>query len=222
MVEFYYGTMHSGKTLDALRTAFSFESKGLEIICLSSALDTRSGNVYKDAQGFLKGKWKSRIGLWRETYAITPETKILQLIKDLEQKKVVDRNKLYAILIDEAQFLMPEQVEELFEIAHFWKVRVLCYGLLTTFKTTLFEGSKRLIELGAKMHEIPNITENGERATFNAKLINGEIVLEGEDIEVGDKQYVPMTFVDYYIAKRKEKKHGIDRKSKRSSRSTGE
>jgi len=194
-VYFYYGCMNSGKTIDACRAAYNYEEQGLNPLCLSPAIDNRAGElVLKD--GFLRGKWSSRIGLEKETYAIKDNTLIIDYMQDIERhyEKSFD-----VIIIDEAQFLTKEQVEELFIIAHKMRIPVICYGLLTTFKTTFFEGSKRLVELGAKLKEIKGVDSNGKKTIFNAKIVNDKIVKSGLDVEIGDAQYVPMSYLEFYI-----------------------
>jgi thymidine kinase len=92
------------------------------------------------------------------------------------------------IMVDEAQFLTEQQVEDLAKIVDTMEIPVLCYGLLTDFKTRLFTGSKRLIELGAKMRELIGITSTGKRAVINAMIDKDKIVREGETIQIGGNE----------------------------------
>ena len=75
---------------------------------------------------------------------------------------------------------------------------VICYGLLTNFKTELFEGSKRLVELAESLQEIKSICRCGRKATINARMSNGKIVLEGEEILIGgDECYEGLCYSCY-------------------------
>ena len=75
---------------------------------------------------------------------------------------------------------------------------VLCYGLLTNFKTELFEGSKRLIEIADSIMEIKSICKCGRKATVNARLVDGKIATSGEEISIGaDELYESMCYACY-------------------------
>jgi len=106
------------------------------------------------------------------------------------------------VMIDECQFLTALQVEQLKELSLY--VTVLCFGLLTNFKTELFEGSKRLVELADSIKEIKSICSCGRKATINARLNNGRVVTDGAEIAIGgDEAYESMC---YYCYKQKLKK----------------
>ena len=98
-----------------------------------------------------------------------------------------------AILVDEANFLTTQQVEWLAWICDVYDIPVLCYGLKTDFRGVLFEGSKRLIELADAIEEIPIICWCGKKARFNARVIDGQMVKDGEQIALGANDlYVPL------------------------------
>jgi thymidine kinase len=95
-----------------------------------------------------------------------------------------------AIICDEAQFLTAAQVEELKMLADEKNIQVLCYGLRTDFRSHLFEGSKRLFELASVVKNIPVICDCGNFAVINARIVNGEITVEGDQIDIGgDEKY---------------------------------
>ena len=60
----------------------------------------------------------------------------------------------HCILVDEVQFLEPKQIEQLRLMTYLWKVPIICYGLRTDFRTGLFPGSQRLMELADSIEEI--------------------------------------------------------------------
>ena len=91
-----------------------------------------------------------------------------------------------AIIVDEAQFLTPAQVDELYFLAKFYDVPVLCYGLRCDFRMEGFEGSTRLLQIADDIEELKTICQCGAKATQNLRLINGEPVFEGEQIEIDD------------------------------------
>ena len=100
------------------------------------------------------------------------------------------------IIVDEAQFLTKDQVNQLKQISQ--TIPVLCYGLLTNFKTELFEGSKRLVEIADSLSEIKSVCRCGRKATVNARIINGKIVTDGAEVLIGaDETYEGMCYNCY-------------------------
>lgn len=169
---FKYGVMGSSKTAQALITKYNYEEKGMKVLLVKPATDTRDGfDVVK-----------SRIGLQSEAFVLKKKDNLLKLF--------VEPMLFYynAIICDEAQFLTPKQVEQFKEIASAWNIPVLCYGLLTDFKTKLFPGSKRLVELADSMTEIKTVCECGAKATVSARLVNGKIVRDGEQVMIGGNE----------------------------------
>lgn len=196
-VYFKYACMGAGKTALACISAFNYEEQGLTPLCISSALDTRFGEAVDDGNGVKIGKWESRIeGLSRDVYLLPADVPVLPFVARVAR---VYKIKPQVIIIDEAQFLSESQVEDLFTISMYLDIPVLCYGLLTTFKTTLFEGSKRLIELGARLEPIKSVGTDGKKTVINAKFIDGKIVTEGDDIDIGgDEKYKALSLKDYW------------------------
>ena len=94
--------------------------------------------------------------------------------------------KCDVIIVDECQFLTEKQVDELGDVALFYDVPVLCFGLATDFTTKLFEGSKRLFEIAESITEIKSICRCGSKATVNARLDeNGRVLNKGEQFCLG-------------------------------------
>ena len=166
---FKYGAMGSSKTANLLITKFNYEEKGKKVLLLKPASDTRDG----------ADMVRSRIGLEAKAYIIQENRSILDdRYQEIEQADV--------ILIDEAQFLSEQQVDELHEIVLHYGIPVICYGLLTDFTSHLFPGSKRLIEISESLQEIKTICECGRKATCNARFnADGVALLTGEQVVMG-------------------------------------
>ncbi len=165
---FRYGAMNSGKTTALLQVAHNYEEKGMHPIIIKPLIDTKGNN-----------KVISRIGIEREVnYLIAPECNIevnLNLVG-------VD-----AIIVDEAQFLTKEQVEQLYRITKYYSIPVLCYGLRCDFQMQGFPGSTRLLEIADSLEELKTICSCGRKATQNLRLINGKPVFEGEQVEIDNQ-----------------------------------
>lgn len=99
------------------------------------------------------------------------------------------------ILVDEAQFFTSSQIDQLHDIALTLDIPVICYGLLTDFQTHLFEGSKRLIEVAESLQEIKTVCRCGRKTTVNARIVNGGVITNGEQIQLGaDESYESMCY----------------------------
>lgn len=187
---FYYGTMASSKTANALMKRFQYVSKGLEVLLIKPKIDNRSG----------ERTVSSRVGISAEAdLVIEPDKDMLYY-----WHKYLDDNEVpAAIIVDEAQFLTGKQVEDLKIIAEEVDIPVYCYGLRTDFKSKLFEGSKRLFELASRVIEIESICENcGKPAIINAKYSKGRLVTNGAQIDIGgDEKYKAICYTCYVTAK---------------------
>lgn len=176
---FRYGTMGSAKTALLLTTAYNFEERGMKYACLKPIIDTRDKiNVIK-----------SRIGIQRECSWIYHDTDLYQFAIELFEKE----NTVFDwFLIDEAQFLSPEQVDQLSRIVDDFGCNVVCYGLRTDFKSNLFEGSRRLFEIADTIDEIKSTCNCGNKTIVNARIdSNGDFVIEGAQVEIGgDDRYI--------------------------------
>ena len=176
---FRYGTMGSAKTALLLTTAYNFEERGMKYVCMKPIIDTRDkANVIK-----------SRIGIQREGSGIYHDTDLYQQAIEMFEKD----NVVYDwFLIDEAQFLSAEQVDQLSRIVDDFGCNVVCYGLRTDFKTNLFEGSRRLFEIADTIDEIKSTCNCGNKTIVNARIdSNGDFVVEGAQVEIGgDDRYI--------------------------------
>lgn len=176
---FRYGTMGSAKTALLLTTAYNFEERKMRYLCLKPVIDTRDK----------KNVIRSRIGIERECRWIYPESNLYEDIKQYfrETGAIVDW-----FLVDEAQFLTAEQVDQLSMVVDDFGSNVICYGLRTDFKTHLFEGSQRLFEIADTIDEIKSTCTCGHKTIVNARIDgNGDILTEGQQVEIGgDDRYI--------------------------------
>ncbi|MDE7427073.1 MAG: thymidine kinase [Muribaculaceae bacterium] len=176
---FRYGTMGSAKTALLLTTAYNFEERHINYVCMKPAVDTREGsNVIR-----------SRIGIERECTWIYPDTDLYHTIRNIFRSRgeLIDW-----FLVDEAQFLTARQVDQLSRVVDDYGSNVVCYGLRTDFKSHLFEGSRRLFEIADTIDEIKSTCNCGHKTIINARLdANGGIVDEGAQVMIGgDERYV--------------------------------
>ena len=176
-LRFYFGSMASAKSLRLLTTAYNFEEKGVQIMVLKPALDTRDG----------EGVIRSRAGLERKCIMVDKDVNLYKAIKAYKNVLASQLETLKWVIIDECQFLTEEQVDQLSDAVDFLDVNVMCFGLRTDFQSHLFPGSKRLFELADDIEEIKSTCECGERKTsINARFDeNGEIITEGSQVEIG-------------------------------------
>ena len=93
---------------------------------------------------------------------------------------------LACLLIDEAQFLTPEQVDDLLRIAVLDGIPVLAYGIRTDFRTQAFPGSRRLLEVAHSLEELKTICRCGRKALFNARLVGGRFVFDGDQVAIDE------------------------------------
>lgn len=174
---FKFGAMGCSKTAQALITKFNYEERDMKVMLMKPSVDNRDGATII----------RSRIGLTAEAIAIPEDTDIY----DLYKKEYSDCN---VVIVDECQFLTPEQVDQLGQIVIDFNIPVLCFGLSTDFTTHLFPGSKRLFEIAESITEIKSVCKCGAKATVNARLDDdGNIVFKGEQVVLGgNERYVAM------------------------------
>ena len=173
---FKYGAMNSSKSANALMVKFNYEEQGYNVALLKPSIDDRDG----------MDVIKSRIGLVQKCYVIDSSVNLLDWY-DLHREYQV-------MIVDEAQFLTPEQVEQLKDLA-VDEIPVLCFGLKTDFQTKMFPASKRLFELADSLSEIKSVCRCGRKAEVNARIHDGKIVKEGEQIFIGgNESYVGMCY----------------------------
>ena len=173
---FKYGAMGSSKTAQALITKYNYEENGMRVWLIKPSADDRDGAIIL----------RSRVGLEAPAEVISPEADIRKLFARQEKTDV--------IIVDECQFMTPEQIDQLREIVDAENVPVLCFGLRTDFRSTLFPGSRRLFEIADTITEIKTICDCGAKATTNARVgEDGYIVTEGAQLLLGgNDRYIAM------------------------------
>ena len=183
--------MSSGKSLQLLATAFNFEERRIPYVIFKSEIDTRDG----------EGIIHSRALGDKPCTSISPGLNLYELVRNVCQKdEMFFTPKVKWILVDEAQFLTPEQVDQLAAIADNLGINVMCFGLRTDFQTHLFPGSRRLFEVADDLIEIKSSCSCDTKTMFNARIDGeGNIVTEGAQVEVGgDERYVALCRKCYY------------------------
>ena len=181
---FRYGAMGSSKSANILMVRYNYEERGQYAILLKPRTDDRDG----------EHKIQSRIGLSAPAEYVDDFLKeISKLWNGKETEYLYHGKKVNAILVDEAQFLSPEEVDTLSDIVDFYEIPVLCYGLRTDFLNHLFPGSRRLMEIADVIEEVPTVCWCGKRAQCNTRYSNGKIVREGAQIMLGaNESYVAL------------------------------
>jgi len=161
---FKYGAMNSGKSTILLQTAHNYEERGMKVLVIKPAIDKKA-----------EDRVSSRLNIERKVdYLIDKDTSIIGLMQN--------HLDVTCILVDEAQFLEPFQVDELLRITTNYDINVVCYGLRTDFKTNGFPGSIRLLEVAHDLKEMETVCRCGNKAKFNARFIDGKIVTEGDQV----------------------------------------
>ena len=174
---FKYGAMGSSKTAQALITKFNYEERGMRVLLLKPATDTR------EAEGVIS----SRVGLSSPCVTVSESEDLFALFSSEKPRPDV-------VIADESQFFTARQVDELRAVVDEYNVPVLCFGLRTDFTTRLFSGSARLFEVADSIAEIKTICSCGAKATVNARLgASGRVVVHGEKIVIGgNEKYIAM------------------------------
>ena len=174
---FKYGAMNSGKSIEIIKVAHNYEEQNKPVMLLTSALDNRTE----------VGVIASRVGFEREATAIDNETNIFELIRAVDER-------LFCVLVDEAQFLKKHHVLELTQVVDELDIPVMAFGLKNDFTNHLFEGSEQLLIYADKIEEIKTICWFcHKKATMNLRLAEGQPVYHGEQIQIGgNESYLPV------------------------------
>lgn len=177
---FRHGTVGSAKTLNLLAVAHNYRQQGKKVLLMKPDLDTRFG----------KRQIKSRAGL---------EMQADILIADENSLKGIDYQGISCILVDEVQFVTAKVIEELRRISSQCDIPILCYGLKTDFKSYLFEGSARLMELADSIEEVKATCHYCNRKSImNLKHVNGIATNVGPTVELGaEEKYFPTCYQCY-------------------------
>jgi thymidine kinase len=191
---FRYGAMNSGKSTALLQAAFNYEERGQYVLLAKPAID------YKGDKNIV-----SRLGVSREVdFLIRPEDDLRELFAQHSQEAEQKTGQgISCLLLDEAQFLTEQQVDQSLEVAVLDRVPVLAYGIRTDFQTKAFPGSRRLLEIAHSLEELKTICRCGKKAMFNGRLVNGRFVFSGEQVAIdGDKVTYESLCPACYLAKK--------------------
>ena len=176
---FYYASMNAGKSTTLLQAAFNYRERGMAPMLWTADFDRRGGEQ----------AIASRIGLGAEARRFAADTDFWEAIAG-----AADAGDVACVLVDEAQWLMPEQVWQLARVADEANIPVVCYGLRTDFRGALFPGSGALLGIADALIELKAICHCGRKATMNLRIdANGSAVREGAQVEVGgNDRYVAL------------------------------
>jgi thymidine kinase len=160
--------MNAGKSTALLQVAHNYEEQGQQVKLYTAAIDNRYG----------VGLITSRLGPQRQVDTFDAGTNFL-----------AQAPKVSCLLVDEAQFLTKEQVQQLHQLAQVRGVPVICYGLRSDFRGDPFPGSAYLLALADDIEEIKNICTCGKKATMNVRVDeNGRRIREGEQVSIGGNE----------------------------------
>jgi thymidine kinase len=166
---FRYGAMNSGKSTALMQVAHNYEEQGMTVLVLKPRIDTKKDDVVY-----------SRIGMQRRVdYLVEEAQDVFSLIESLRAPACV--------LVDEAQFLSPGQIDELFRVVIDLNIPVICYGLRTDFSMKGFPASERLLLLAHSVEELKTICRCGRKAILNGRKIHGEFVFEGDQVVIDNQ-----------------------------------
>jgi thymidine kinase len=167
--------MNSGKSTALLQAAYNYAERGQQVLIAKPRVDTKGESTIV-----------SRLGVDRKTdFIIGPNDDVRTMFEAYRAKtRTTTGQDVSCLLIDEAQFLSIDQVDDLLRIAIIDDIPVLAYGIRTDFQTIAFPGSRRLLEISHALEELKTICRCGRKAMFNARLINGKFIFDGAQVAI--------------------------------------
>ena len=190
---FRYGAMNSGKSTSLLQAAFNYEERSQHVLLAKPSVDSKGDKAIV-----------SRLGVSRDVdFVISPGQNLRTVFtQESTRFELANGQRVACLLLDEAQFLTADQVDQALEIAVLDGVPVLAYGIRTDFRTLSFPGSKRLLEIAHSLEELKTICRCGRKAMFNARLVNGEFTFSGEQVAIdGDQVTYESLCANCYLEK---------------------
>jgi thymidine kinase len=171
-LHFFTGTMDSGKSTLALQTNHNHAARG------------RVGRIFTSHDRAGEAVLSSRLGLTHDALEVPPDFDFWQYVVS----RLTAGGRIDYLICDEAQFYSAAQIDQLAKVVDELQIDVFAFGILTDFRSTLFPGSARLVELADRMNvlQVEALCWCGKRATHNARTENGVMVVEGEVVVVGD------------------------------------
>ncbi|QYJ05361.1 thymidine kinase [Nocardioides panacisoli] len=192
---FWTGTMDAGKSTLALQTDHNHAARG------------RIGRLFTCQDRAGDATVSSRLGLTRTAVEVAPDFDFWRYTVDALTRGA----RIDYFVCDEAQFYEPQQIDALAKVVDELQIDVFCFGILTDFRTRLFPGAARLVELADRTEvlQVQTLCWCGERATHNARTENGVMITEGEVIVVGDVAAPAETEVSYEVLCRQHHRRGM-------------
>jgi thymidine kinase len=174
-VYFRYGAMNAGKSIQVLTVRYNYYERHQSVFLFKPSVDTREGaNLIK-----------ARIGLEAPVdELIKPDTDIEAMVARL----VAEKGKPACLLVDEAQFLTRRQVEQFCDLTDGMGIPVMAFGLRADFRGELFPGSAALLALADRIEELKTICWCGKKATMNARIVDGKVIMEGPQVLIGGNE----------------------------------
>lgn len=182
---FRYGAMNSGKSTALLQVAYNYEERGQHVLLAKPAIDTKGASQIE-----------SRLGVTREVDFLIPAHGDARSLFAQERERMRRRSAeglipadpidVACLLVDEAQFLTPEQVDDLFRIAVLDGIPVMAYGIRNDFRTHAFPGSARLLAIAHALEEMKTICRCGRKAVFNGRVVGGRFVFDGDQVAIDE------------------------------------
>ncbi|MCS4484272.1 thymidine kinase [Gleimia sp. 6138-11-ORH1] len=178
---FRYGAMNSGKSTALLQAAYNYEERGQRIVLAKPAIDVKGDS-----------KIVSRLGVTREVHMLISaqddfRAKFQKVAAGYDENALMNDVEILpvaAILVDEAQFFTPQQIDDMLRIAVLDNVPVLAYGIRTDFQTVAFPGARRLLEIAHTLEELKTICRCGRKAIFNGRTLDGEFIFDGDQVAI--------------------------------------
>ncbi|MFM5904123.1 MAG: thymidine kinase [Microbacteriaceae bacterium] len=176
---FRHGAMNSGKSTALLQVAHNYEERGQAVILAKPNIDSKGESAIV-----------SRLGVERMVdFLISPEQNLrVEFALTRNEHNARSSSPVACLLIDEAQFLTREQVNQALEIAVLDDIPVLAYGIRTDFQTVGFPGSIRLLEIAHSLEELKTICRCGKKAMFNARKLGGRFIFDGDQVAIDGDQ----------------------------------
>jgi thymidine kinase len=168
---FRYGAMNSGKSTAMLQVAHNYEERDQRVVLVKSSVDTKGNDQIV-----------SRLGVTRTADVLLSPGQDLRAA--LRERDTESSQDIACVLIDEAQFLTPEQVDQALAVAVLDGIPVVAFGIRTDFRTRAFPGSQRLMEVAHSLQEMKTICRCGSKAIFNARLGEQGIIREGDQVMI--------------------------------------
>jgi thymidine kinase len=178
---FRYGAMYSGKSTALLQAAYNSEERGPQVLLAKPAIDSKG-----------EASIISRLGVTRPVdFTIAPDELVTEaFMRERTRVIAATGSDVSCLLVDEAQFICEQQVDDLLRIAIEEDVPVLAYGIRTDFQTVAFPGSRRLLEIAHSLEELKTICRCGRKAIFNARKVDGRFVFDGDQVAIEQGEVV--------------------------------